>query len=1023
MNNPHNHRTAFIVALLLVAVSLNAAAESYDPNVYQSLEWRLIGPHRGGRVTTAVGVPGQENVYYQGATGGGVWKTTDAGLSWKNISDGFFKTGSVGAIAVAPSNPNVLYVGMGEVCIRSNFSHGDGVYKSTDAGKTWTHIGLSDSRQIGQIRIHPENPDLVYVAALGHVFGPNEERGVFRSKDGGNSWEKILYINDKTGAVDLSLDVTRPDVIYAAMWQVIRKPWGILPQGPGSGIYKTTNGGDSWEELTGGLPGTDLGRIGVSVSPINPNRVWALVEADGGDLFLSDDAGANWSMVNHDFHLQRRPYYYGHIYADSQEVDTVYVLTSPFMKSIDAGKSFEHVEVPHGDNHNLWIAPDNNKRMINANDGGANVSFDGGKSWSRVDNQPTAQFYWVITDDRFPYRVYGAQQDNTTVSIASRTATPGIAASDWYAVAGGESGYIAPKPGDPDVTYGGSYWGFMTRHDRRNGENRDVSPWPARPMGRVGAGLKYRFNWTYPIVISPHDPNTVYVGANVLFRSTNEGQTWDAISPDLTHDDKSKQQLARLSDFYCTITSITESKLQKGLLWVGSDDGRAHLTRNGGRDWLEVTPPEMEAWSRINLIESSPHEAGSAYMAVNRYHLDDYRPYIYKTKDFGQSWKLVGKGIAEDAFVRTVREDPERRGLLYAGTETGVYVSWDDGENWQSLQRNLPVVPITDLAVKNDDLVAATQGRAFWILDDLTALHQLTPDAAASPVFLFEPRAAYRVRRGRSFLRDPNVGQNPPDGVIVDFLLQEGSDEASLEFLDADGTIIKTFSSSDEASNVTAEKGLNRFVWDLRYPDGSDLTNGSHLFGGNLRGPMAVPGIYRVRLTAAGETKSASFEIKKDPRVAATREDLQAQFDLLIEVRDGVSDAHQAANKILAVKKRLQDVSPGNENIDKRLKEVDGKLTAVLDELVEFRFRGIDDQMLVYPLQLNAKIASLQRVVASAEHRPTDQSVDVFRELRSQLDTQLSRVDAIMANDVKALNRLLRDKGLREVSTDRAEPE
>ena len=1018
MRYSQTQRIAFI-ALMLAAVAPHAAAESYDPNVYQSLEWRLIGPHRGGRVTTAVGVPGQPNVYYQGATGGGVWKTTDAGLSWKNVSDGFFRTGSVGVVAVAPSDPDVLYVGMGEVCIRSNFSHGDGVYKSTDAGKTWTHMGLSDSRQIGQIRIHPENPDLVYVAALGHVFGPNEERGVFRSKDGGKNWEKVLYIDDKTGAVDLSLDVTKPDVIYAGMWQVIRKPWGILPTGPGSGIYKTTDGGDSWNEMTKGLPQSDLGRIGVSVSPVNPDRVWALVEAEGGDLFLSDDGGVSWTMVNDNFHLQRRPYYYGHIYADTQEVDTVYVLTSPFMKSIDAGESFEHVEVPHGDNHDLWISPDDNKRMINANDGGANVSFDGGKSWSRIDNQPTAQFYWVITDDRFPYRVYGAQQDNTTVSIASRTATPSIGASDWYAVAGGESGYIAPKPGDPDVTYGGSYWGLMTRHDRRTGENREVSPWPARPMGRVGADLKYRFNWTYPIVISPHAPNTVYVGANVVFRSTNEGQTWEAISPDLTHDDKSKQQLGRLSDFYCTITSITESKLQKGLLWVGSDDGRVHLTRNGGRDWVEVTPPEMQAWSRVNLIESSPHEAGSAYLAVNRYHLDDYRPYIYKTKDFGKSWERVAKGIAEDAFVRTVREDPKRRGLLYAGTETGVYLSFDDGENWQSLQRNLPIVPITDLAVKNDDLVVATQGRAFWILDDLTPLHQLTPKAVASPAFLFEPRAAYRVRRGRSFLRDPNVGQNPPDGVIVDFLLQDALYEATLEFLDASGRTVKTFSSSDPRSGVSTANGLNRFVWDMRYPDGTDLANGSHLFGGNLRGPMAVPGTYRVRLTAGGETTSASFEIKKDPRVSATQEDLQAQFDLLMKIRDGVSDAHGAANQILAVKERLPHDSTGDEKLDKRIKDVDQKLTAVLGELVELRFRGIDDQMLVYPLKLNAKIVSLQRVVASAERRPTDQSVEVFRTLRSELDAEVRQLESIMANDVENLNRALRDKGLREVSTDR----
>jgi photosystem II stability/assembly factor-like uncharacterized protein len=849
------------------------------------------------------------------------------------------------------------------------------------------------------------------------VFGPNEERGVFRSKDGGENWEKVLYMDDKTGAVDLSLDVTDPDVIYASTWQVLRQPWGILPRGPGSGIHKSTDGGDTWTRLTKGLP-ENLGRIGVSVSPVNPDRVWALVEADGGDLFLSDDGGASWTMVNEDFHLQRRPYYYGHIYADTQDSDTVYVLTSPFMKSVDAGKTFERIRVPHGDNHDLWIAPDDNKRMINANDGGANVSFDGGVSWSRIDNQPTAQFYWVTTDDQFPYRVYGAQQDNSTVSIASRTSSFGITPAHWFGVAGGESGYIAPKPGDPDITYGGSFWGFMTRHDRRTGETRSISPWPDRPLGRVGAGLKYRFNWTYPLIISPHDPETIYAGANVVFKSTNEGHSWEVISPDLTHDDKSKQQLGRLTDFYCTITTIAESKLQKDLIWVGSDDGRVHLTRDGGKDWQEVTPPEMEAWSWINIVEPSPHDAGSAYLAVHRYHLDDFRPYVYKTKDYGKTWKLVGSGIAEDDFVRTVREDPKRQGLLYAGTETGVYVSFDDGESWQSLQINLPAVPVTDLAVKNDDLVAATQGRAFWILDDLTPLHQLTPEVAASGAFLFEPRETYRLRGGRFFFRGRTVGQNPPGGVIVDYLLQDASGEVTLEFLDANGGAIKTFKSSDEKSKVTTKKGLNRFVWDMRYPDGTDLKGGSHLFGGNLRGPVAVPGAYEVRLTAADQTKTASFQIEKDPRMDSTAEDFQKQFDMLIQIRDRVSDAHEGANQILTVKEHLENVSTDDKDIAEQIKQVDEKLSAVLGKLVELRFLGIDDQMLVYPLQLNAKIVSLQRVVASADRAPTEQAVTAFNNLSAQLDTELAKLKDIMENDVAALNRTLRDKGITEVTTE-----
>ena len=545
----------------------------------------------------------------------------------------------------------------------------------------------------------------------------------------------------------------------------------------------------------------------------------------------------------------------------------------------------------------------------------------------------------------------------------------------------------------------------MTRHDRRTGETRSISPWPARPMGRTGAGLKYRFNWTYPIVISPHDPDTIYAAANVVFKSTNEGQSWEVISPDLTHDDKSKQQLGRLTDFYCTINTLAESKLQENLIWVGSDDGRVHVTTDGGKNWQDVTPLQMEAWSWINTVEPSPHDAGSAYLAVHRYHLDDYRPYIYKTKDYGKTWKLVGNGIADDGFVRSVREDPKRKGLLYAGTETGVYVSFDDGENWQSLQLNLPVVPVTDLAVKEDDLVAATQGRAFWILDDLTPLHQLTPEVASSAAFLFGPRETYRMRSRRFFFRDANVGQNPPGGVIVDYLLGDPSGDVTLEFLDGSGNTVKTVKSPEEKSKVTTQKGLNRFVWDMRYRDGTDITGGSHLFGGNLRGPVAVPGSYQVRLTAAGETKSASFDIKKDPRIDATPEDFQKQFDMLIQIRDRVSDAHEGVNQILAVKKDLEKVSSDDKNISRQVKEVDEKLTAVLNELVELRFRGIDDQMLVYPLQLNAKIISLQRLVAGADRRPTDQTVEVFNMLSAQLDTQLAKLEAIMANDVAALNQ------------------
>ncbi len=1015
----------------------DARGAGKDIDLSKAMQWRHIGPFRGGRVTTAVGVPGEPLVYYQGPTGGGVWKTEDAGVTWKNISDGYFRTGSVGAIAVAPSDPNVVYVGMGEACIRSNFSHGDGVYKTTDAGKTWTHVGLGDSRQIGQVRIHPADPDVVYVAAVGHVSGPNEERGIFRSLDGGKTWKKVLYVDDKTGGVDLALDEKNPQVIYATMWQVIRQPWGIVERGPGSGLYQTKDGGDTWNELTNGLPRGEKGRIGVSVSRVNPQRVWALVDADDGGLFLSDDAGKSWNLVNDDFHLLRRPYYYSHVYADTQELDTVYVLTSPYMKSTDGGKNFEMVTVPHGDNHDLWIAPEDNKRLINANDGGANVSFDGGASWGPINNQPTAQFYWVTTDNRFPYRVYGAQQDNSTVSIPSRTTGIGITETDWYPVGGGESGYIAPHPDNPDIVYAGSYWGLLTRHDHKTGETRNISVWPEMPLGRTGAEIKYRFNWTYPIIISPHDPDNIYVGANVVFKSSTEGHSWEPISPDLTRNDKSKMHLGRLSDFYCTITTMAESKLEKGLIWVGSDDGLVHVTRDGGGHWINATPPEVEPWSLVNIVEPSPHDAAKAYLAVTRYRLDDFKPYIFKTSDYGKTWRLLGEGIAEDAFVRTVREDPKREGLLYAGTETGVYVSMDDGETWDSLQLNLPVVPITDLTVKSDDLVAATQGRAFWILDDLTPLHQLTDEVVSSEAHLFEPRETYRLGGGRRFFGSlPGVGENPPNGVVVRYYFKDKPEDVTLEFLDGQGNLIKSFKGEPtkpepaggsartgrgaRPSNAPADAGMNRFVWDMRYPDGRGLRGtDTFLFGGNLRGPLAVPGTYEVRLTAGAYTSTRSFEINKDPRLTSTTEDFEEQFDFLIKIRDAVSVAHDGASRILSMRKQIEERTKeaGNESLVAEAKQVDERLATVLGKLVELRFRGIDDQMLVYPLQLNAAIASLQRVAASADRAPTEQALEVFKLRSAELDAELAELEEIVGQDVSQLNRSLKQSGLEEVST------
>src|SRR5215210_4789898 len=702
-------RTSRKTVILSLAFALSLSAISSSAQQLKPLQYRSIGPYRGGRSAAVAGVASQPFVFYYGATGGGVWKTTDGGINWESVSDNsVFGTGSVGAIGVSDSDPNTIYVGMGESPIRGNVSHGDGVYKSTDAGKTWKRIGLEDTRQIPRIRVHPKNPDLVYVAALGHVWGPNEQRGVFRSKDGGKTWEKILSRGNKAGAIDLILDPGNPNTIYAGFWEVYRKPWTLESGGPSGGIFKSNDGGDTWNELTknSGLPRGIVGKIGIAVSPANPERVWAIVEAEDGGVFRSDNAGRTWTRVNEERRLRQRAWYYTRIYADPKNADTMYVLNTGFYKSNDGGRTFTGIGVPHGDNHDLWIAPDDPNRMINSNDGGANVSFNGGRSWTEQD-QATAQFYRVTTDNDFPYNIYGAQQDNSTIRIASRTTEGGISERDWYDVGGGESGWIAPSPKDSNIVFAGSYGGLLTRRDHRTGQERNVSPWPDNPMGAGAEAMKYRFQWNFPILFSPHDPNTLYTAGNILFKSTNEGQSWTAISPDLTRNDKSKQGSSggpitkdnTSVEYYDTIFTVSESPVKAGVIWTGSDDGLVQVTRDGGLKWENVTPKGMPEWIQINSLDASPHDAATAYVAATAYKSDDFRPYLYKTSDYGKTWKKITAGIPDNAFTRVVREDPNRRGLLYSGTETGLYVSFNDGESWQSLQLNLPVVPITDLIV------------------------------------------------------------------------------------------------------------------------------------------------------------------------------------------------------------------------------------------------------------------------------------------------------------------------------------
>jgi photosystem II stability/assembly factor-like uncharacterized protein len=1038
--------------------SSTSASTPTQTDSLKALQWRSIGPFRGGRSTAVTGVASQPMVFYFGSTGGGVWKTTDGGINWEPITDGsVFGTGSVGAIGLSDSDPNTIYVGMGESAIRGNVSHGDGVYKSTDGGKTWKHVGLEDTRQISRIRVNPKNPDIVYVAAQGHVWAPNQQRGVFRSKDGGKTWEKVLFRSDKAGACDLIIDPTNPSVLYAGMWEAYRKPWTLESGGPGSGIFKSTDGGDTWNEITRnpGLPKGTIGIVGITISPANPDRLWAIVEAEDGGVFRSDNGGKTWAKTNEQRNLRQRAWYYSRIYADPKNADTVYVLNTGFYRSNDGGRTFSGIGVPHGDNHDLWIAPEDPNRMIESNDGGANVSFNGGKSWSEQD-QPTAQFYRVALDNDFPYHIYGAQQDNSTVRIASRTTDSGITTSDWFDVGGGESGWIAPSPKDSEIIFAGSYDGLITRYDHRTGQLRDVNPYPNNPMGWGAGDIKYRFQWNFPIVFSPHDPNTMYAGANVLFKSTNEGQSWQVISPDLTRNDKSKQAASggpitkdnTSIEYYDTIFTVMESPVQAGTIWSGADDGVIYLTRDGGKNWANVTPSKdiMPEWIQINSLDASPFDPATAYVAATMYKHDDYKPYLYKTSDYGKTWKKITNGIPDGAFTRVVREDPNKRGLLYAGTETGMFVSFDDGANWQSMQLNLPIVPITDLVIhkREQELVAATQGRAFWIFDDLPMLHQVMDSGgfkAISDTHLFKPKEAYRMPGFGGFQLPPTatVGRNPASGVVVYYSLKaKPTTNVVLEFFDSTGKSVRKFTGrlprtgagvpgaatpaqapagegeglGVPAAPVSTDAGLNRFVWDMRYADAVRFP-GMILWSGETRGPKIAPGTYQVKLTVDGATQAENFEVKADPRLTTTAAEYGKQLDLSLKIRDTLNETHNAIIQIRDVKKQIDDlvkrVGPGSiADSGNSLKK---KLTQVEEALYQTQNQSSQDP-LNFPIRLNNKLAALGGVVSQSESPPNEQSYAVYDELAGEINSQLSKFAQIMKSDVPAFNQMVRDANI-----------
>jgi len=1077
-----------------------------DPALFQALRWRCIGPPRGGRVVAVAGHPTEPAVFYFGAVAGGVWKTTDGGTYWENVSDGYFRTAAIGALAVAESDPSVIYAGTGEATIRIDVVYGDGVYKTTDGGQTWAHVGLADSRHIGKIRVHPRDPDLVYVAALGHAFGPNRERGVFRSRDGGRSWQQVLFRSDKAGAIDLALDPGNPRVLYAATWEVYRHFWTLSSGGPDSRIYKSTDGGDTWTDITEnpGLPRGIKGKIGVSVSPARGDRVWAIVEAEKGGLYRSDDGGRTWELVSDNRDLIHRPWYYCHVFADPVDPDTVYVTNLKMWKSTDGGRTFAEITTPHGDNHDLWIDPRDPRRMIEGNDGGACVSFNGGQSWSTIYNQLTAQFYHVATDNQHPYRVYGTQQDNSSVSVPSASENGGITWGDCYPAGTGESGYIAVHPRDPNVVYVGAVGsspgggGALQRYDHRTRQIRLVTVWPEVYYGWGAGDLKYRFAWTFPIVFSPHDPGTLYATGNLVFRTRDEGSSWEAISPDLTRQDPTKLEASggpltkdtSGAEHYGTVYAFAESTNERGVLWAGSDDGLVHVSRDDGQSWQNVTPPDLPEWSLIATIEISPHAPGTAYLAATRYKLDDYHAYLYRTEDYGHTWRALAGGFPAGEISRVIREDPARRGLLYVGTETGVVASEDDGTTWHRLPGNLPVAPVYDLAVKNGDLVAATHGRSFWILDDLTPLREAAAGAAEA-TRLLAPRATVRpwqnwsvdlfrgpgkthknymmaLGTGLTFYEDRtpegervrtflDAGENPPTGAIVYYVLPGTSaGPVSLGFLESGGAVIRTFGTRPEEPApdggtsrplgaettsiapegapkderyITARPGLNRFVWDLRYP-GAEKVPGDVTTEKAITGPLAPPGTYQVRLTVGDRSWAQSFEVRKDPRVPASQADLDAQFALWIRIRDTLSETHAGINRLRRIRHQVSEWServresaaPGGQ-APERLRAIAGAAEALLVRLAEIETElvqtGARNSMdaLRFPARLNLRLASLVSVLSSADAAPPRQAVEVYEHLAAQVRRELGRLQALVETDVSAFNTLVREGSLPAVET------
>ncbi|MEO9572184.1 MAG: glycosyl hydrolase [Polaribacter sp.] len=1012
--------------------NVNKVSEEY----FSAIKWRNIGPFRGGRSAAVTGVSEKPNLFYMGSTGGGVWKTNDAGNTWQNISDGFFG-GSVGAVAVAESDNNVIYVGMGEKTVRGNVSSGDGIWKSENAGKTWKHIGLKNSRHISRMRIHPKNSDIVFAAVMGDLYKPTQERGVYKSSDGGETWKRVLFSDENSGAIDLIIDPNNPRILYATTWDVRRTPYSLSSGGKGSAMFKSTNGGESWTNISTnkGLPKGIWGISGVTVSPVNSDIVWALIENKKGGIYKSMDAGKTWKLINSERKLRQRAWYYSRLYADTQDQDILYVLNVRYHKSTDGGKTYKTYNAPHGDHHDLWIAPKDNQRMIIGDDGGAQISFDAGENWSTMYNQPTSQFYRVTTDNHFPYRILAAQQDNSTIRIAHRTSGRFIGESDWESTAGGESAHIAVDPLNDDIVYGGSYGGLLTRKNHKTNETRAINVWPDDPMGHGAEDFKYRFQWNFPIFFSLNNKKKLYAASNHLHITENEGQSWKVISPDLTRNDPKtlKSSGGPITqdntgvEYYGTIFAATESALEPGLIWTGSDDGLVHVSKDNGTNWINVTPKKMPEWMMINCIEVDPFNKGGAYVVGTKYKSGDYKPYIYKTENYGKSWKQITKGIANEDFTRALRADPKRKGLLYAGTERGMYISFDDGKNWQTFKQNLPIVPITDLTIKNDNLIAATQGRALWIIDDLTPLHQLNSSILKEEMVLYKPKDAYNMSGGNG-RTSRTQGTNHPGGVAINYFIKkkEEKDIVSLSFFDINNNLIKKYSTKPNKEQkeeaLKMEDGNNIFYWNMMYP-GAKKVKGMILWWASLNGPMALPGTYKVELAVNDKKLSQNFNIIKNPVSETTEADMKAQFSFINDINKKMTEIHKSLNNVKKIRTQVDLLKKAIKDKKKHKALLDfadalvKDMTKIEENLYQTKSKSGQDP-LNFPIRLNNKLAHLNSLTRIGTYAPTQQAIDFRNEITKVIDVELGKLNAIFSIRIKELNKKVKESAIDLIQLD-----